>query len=430
LKFDKKITILFYLILSFSIELVAQDFFEELPFPDSLRIASAVVCPNGELFIGTFYERGGIYHSMDQGNTWDRILSTESLFLQCLAMKNDSTIYAGFASEDTSIMVTYNTGLTWEVVEMPFPLHSRKISFFGPDTIYICGYRDSGAVLLRSINGGSSWQTVLTTNVEDESFSDIVRTKSGIYYMSKSSSSHYSSKSLYRSINNGNTFGAFELPYTIISCLELNSNDDLIIGIWDRMPPTGWSYTFCMLYHDSGVIHEVPFLGHINSLLVNSENTIYGGCWGYYDGLFYSPDNGQSIDSILINPPPFIVQLLGIDSLDYIYATTDYGMGGILLKSKLPTITSINEQIVKHNQPEISVFPNPACDLLSVKFNSGCSTGYKISIRDIAGKLLFERDQFIGDLISEFNIKMLIPGIYSINVDNGFSHYNSRFIKQ
>lgn len=73
----------------------------------------------------------------------------------------------------------------------------------------------------------------------------------------------------------------------------------------------------------------------------------------------------------------------------------------------------------------ISVFPNPARDLVTVKTDSGLN-GSDFTITDLAGKQFLD-----GKLVNEstpVDISQLVPGIYLIQV-TGQKKYSVKFIK-
>ncbi len=74
---------------------------------------------------------------------------------------------------------------------------------------------------------------------------------------------------------------------------------------------------------------------------------------------------------------------------------------------------------------QVSVFPNPAADVVTVSLNNNSSRILKIKLYDIAGRLLIEKINPLsgpGNTVS-MNIMDYSPGYYLLNVETSEHTY-------
>lgn len=86
------------------------------------------------------------------------------------------------------------------------------------------------------------------------------------------------------------------------------------------------------------------------------------------------------------------------------------------------TVTAIKDQSVEKNS--ISIFPVPASEFITVKFNDGSKN--TISIVDVRGQLIINKEINGSDVI---DIKKLEPGIYFI-ISQTHEFLPQKFIKE
>lgn len=85
-------------------------------------------------------------------------------------------------------------------------------------------------------------------------------------------------------------------------------------------------------------------------------------------------------------------------------------------------VSTVGMEEEKFNSLEISVFPNPASDLIAVQVLDLVDEDLTIELFDIAGKLIFTKNIFKGSTIAFFETETLYNGTYLIKISNaGFS---------
>lgn len=90
-----------------------------------------------------------------------------------------------------------------------------------------------------------------------------------------------------------------------------------------------------------------------------------------------------------------------------------------------PTYTRIDEQ---PDQPQLLVYPNPACNTLQIHLNSSWSSEkIRISIYNMRGDLLRSNFYSRSDVITQ-NIEKIASGLYLINLSDGIRSVSTKFI--
>ncbi len=85
-------------------------------------------------------------------------------------------------------------------------------------------------------------------------------------------------------------------------------------------------------------------------------------------------------------------------------------------------VSTVGMEEEKFNSLEISVFPNPASDLIAVQILYLVNEDLTIELFDIAGKLIFTKNIFKGSTIAFFETETLYNGTYLIKISSsGFS---------
>jgi photosystem II stability/assembly factor-like uncharacterized protein len=135
----------------------------ETAFSDSLimhgidlRVTDLKISPNGELLVSGFVwfcdSLSGVYRSMDQGLTWERVLtSPEGSGAQSFLFLSDSVVLAG--SRDKGFFRTNDFGKTWVTTTGVFP----SITSMVVDSAQVLIAASMGSGVIRSTDFGISW---------------------------------------------------------------------------------------------------------------------------------------------------------------------------------------------------------------------------------------------------------------------------------
>lgn len=403
----------------------SQDFWEQLPFPFESSVRCIATNDQGDIFIGAGNDgdNGGVYRSLDNGQTWELVLDMGSFSVLSIEINEQGTIYAGTNRGFPALCVSYNNGVDWEELTLPTTENVIKIFSTSPDTLYVSQWVDYGAFLLRSCNGGITWETIYTSDHTSEYVSDIAISENGDIAISLMAF-YPDMGGVYKSTDNGFTWNCAGLFNHQVFALEYNQNNDLFIGVWcDFIDMAGGLYA---LFNGESEIQELLYGPFLTDLVINSNNDIYFAVDG--DGVIRTLDLGLTYE-IFNEGLQSGSGLLVIDNQDYIYTANIYG-GHIIDKTIEPTVTSV-ESYYSSAYNRIRIVQNPAFDKLRAKLiwsDNYCGTS-NVSIQDIAGRTFFKESVDVSDDLVEIDVNMLVSGMYILLVQIDSNYFSSKFIK-
>lgn len=421
-----KSTILTILILLGTVlSLKSQDFWEQLYFPDSTAIYCIAVNDQGNIFVGAAYDgvSGGVYRSMDTAQTWELVLDLGDFSVLSIAINVNGDLYIGKTGFD-NFMVSQDNGNNWDAIELPSNANVMKILCL-QDTIYVSLRESNGALVIRSIDRGQTWDSVFTTTEHSSEYvSDFAVSNSGDIYISLMC--YFADMGgVYKSEDGGDTWEYVGLINHQVYSVEFNSNDDLFIGVWgDFIYSTGGLYA---LYNGSDSVEELIFGPSVTEMVINSDDDIYFA--DVPSGIIRSKDNGQTFEYVNEGLSGEVGRM-SIDSQGFIYLASIYSSNE-LAKSINPTITEIKEPLIS-GANNILIIPNPAKDYMNVIIPNDLvsNNSYTISIYDISGKIVHHEIMVSWKNSFPLDISNLIPGSYFIRVLNENSSLTSKFIKE
>jgi len=403
----------------------AQDFWETLYFPDSTNIRCIAVNNQGNIFVGAGKSgaTGGVYRSVDSAQSWELVLDIGDFGVLSIAINETGYIYIGRTGFD-NFMVSYDNGETWEAIDLPSNKNLVKILCVGQNTVFVSIWEDGGALLLRSVDGGVTWDNVFETiNHTGEYISDIAISSTGDIFICMMCF-FPDMGGVYKSEDGGDTWEYVGLKNNQVWSLEFNSNDDLFIGVWsDFIYVTGGLYA---LYNGTNEIEGLLFGPSITDMVVNSLDHIYFA--DVPGGIIRSMDNGNTFDYINEGLNGAIGKM-SIDMQGFIYLASLYGSNE-LAKSVNSTITSIEMKQFEDNSDYLRISPNPVADILHVWIPGyGNPDQITVKLYDNSGKLMKGRQEKNIENPLKIDLHYLKPGIYFIEVLNGKNKLTSKFIK-
>ncbi len=107
----------------------------------------------------------------------------------------------------------------------------------------------------------------------------------------------------------------------------------------------------------------------------------------------------------------------------YAVGPTFYGVYSNASATAVPSGTTTYTSTVgidenEFNNLNITVFPNPASDLIAIQFNDLVEYDYSISLYDMNGKLLKEKSINKGQTIAYFDLETVYAGVYLVKISN------------
>jgi photosystem II stability/assembly factor-like uncharacterized protein len=416
------------LILLLANSVYAQDFWEVLPFPDSLEITCLAFNKQGDIFVGTNTNTAndGIFRSQDDGQTWELVLDMGLYGPASIAITNGGHIFSLGGSPGFYLSKSGDNGLTWESLPIPDYGGNVKIVSKGNDTLFVSQWAANGALLLKSVNGGFDWEIIFTTeNHTSEYVADIALAPNGDICIGLGCFMP-DMGGLYRSTNGGADWEFLGLFNRMVQNLEYNSQGDLIIGVRGGFDGSGGIYA---IYHNNpNQIVECYAGPNVNGLTLNSAGHIYAGT-AWPDGVTVSINNGLTFNYENSGLPNFPIGEMERDFDDYVYARLD-GPSNLIYRSKYTTVTEVNQLLVYDSVDKLIIYSNPVHQVLRGIIDDDTFDGmYDYTITDMTGKQIACNQLFLSQNTLSLNVSFLSQGSYIFHLFcNGF-RYSAKIIK-
>lgn len=280
------------------------------------------------------------------------------------------------------------------------------------DSVFYCG--GDGGTLLRTMNSGSTWDTLASGTLE---------TINDIYFFNTATGWIVADGGyLAMTTDSGNTWTFANQPFW--GFRDLNS---LSYQGTTGLNPYVVGSSGAGMYSIDGGTSWFQFATNtgtdINCVRFVTTN---GGVMFGANGFVAHTVNGGGNWST--NVVPRAVDLYDIafasDSIAYIC-----GDSGVILKSAVD-ISGITEW---NSNETLNAYPNPAQEQLFIEFNADVAGSYTISIVDVAGAEV-QRTQFIGSggrqVVPIAGFSELADGIYFINISDENSTATTKVVKQ
>lgn len=412
-----------------SLPLKSQDFWEQLYFPDSTAIYCIAVNDQENIFVGAAYDgvSGGVYRSMDTAQTWELVLDLGEFSINSIAIDENGYVYAASSSTEyqSGLYRSTNNGQNWENIEPDIGVYGNILDIkLKGDTIFVSIWSNT-AVLLRSTDNGVSWEISFQSDNSNEYVSDVAISSIGDIYLSLMCF-FPSMGGIYKSEDGGETWEYAGLINHQIYSVEFNSNDDLFIGVWsDFINATGGLYA---IYNGSDTIEELLFGPSVTEMVINSDDDIYFA--DVPGGIIRSQDNGQTFEYVNEGLSGEVGRM-SIDNQGFIYLASMYSSSR-LAKSIDPTITGLETEPLIYLSHNFRIIPNPAKYYINLMIPNEfvSSKSCTLLIYNISGILIYCENLMSWENKFQMDISNFMPGIYSLKVFNENSSMTAKFIKK
>ncbi len=413
--FRKQIKLFLLLfLLHFSTISFSQNFWQQIPYPDSTWGLALNVERNDHIFFGNWEEPAGLYKSDPEIINWEYCNSTRVQPFD-MAFNNDDLL---FLACNGYIFKTSDMGNTFDTLHHSINNYvSVEIDDSNGIWIGCWGH------ILYSNDNGNNWDTLISTS-PSEVFNDFAFGINGEVY---AVSSHYTAPAggFYRSMDNGLNWEVTGLNALNAQTVAVNAGGDIFVGCYFdgvfRSTDNGLNWTNVK----NGIDATSIIIDDYNRVL----STHKGENWVLKKGVHISEDNGETWDTLprtgLINK---CVETIYLDVNNYLYALSDEYYGHQLFRTNNP-IVGLKEINPAHD--ELHLFPNPNMGVLNIITYSPYHEDYQYKIFCITG-ILMQSGILAGNRQNTLNVSTLPAGVYMLQLSSNKDQYytSAIFLKQ
>lgn len=330
-------------------------------------------------FLGTL--NGVLFKTLDGGTTWTTItnISPNPPAICGLNTVGTSTIYGcGAYFTPAHIIKSVDSGKTWKYIDMTAYANALVEIFFLSENVgYVSGRSDSGATLLKTTDGGTTWTALFNSNVPGEYFwkIQVLENQPEVIFGSITSVSPNLGK-LAKSINGGQSWDIYNAPETNIQAVGfINENH-------------GW---------------------------MGGNNT------GFYETL----DGGKTWTNLNIGS--------NLNRIFIIKPTLAYASGTSIYKFTEETLSSRVVEESNRTALKVTLKTNPVQSHLVFNIEFESNDNLLVELYDINGKFIQQLAQAsIEGQTTEhysFSVENLPSGLYFINLHNNTGRETFKFLK-
>jgi photosystem II stability/assembly factor-like uncharacterized protein len=289
----------------------AQNFWQQTNGPITGIVNTIAINTNGNLYSGT---NGGIYRSLDNGNSWIHLNNFMSQFtILSLAFNSAGDIFAGTYGE--GLYQSTDNGNNWTILGNGMNAYSvYSVTFNSEGHIFAC----TSSGLFRSTDNGLSW--TLSNIPASTVFSVAVKSNGDMYAASSYydyESSSYEAR-VYLSTDNGAGWARINDFFFItpITSMIVNSDGNIFVvangeGLY-RSTTSGISW----------VLTNLPS-SNLYTIFSDKSGNLFAGT---LTGLYKSTDNGQNWNRIINGISSNYVLTFALNSTGHIFAGTVNGV--------------------------------------------------------------------------------------------------------
>ena len=247
-----------------------------------------------------------VYFSPDGGRNWQRSTKPPTGQSKTCVVMASGKAYAATSGVDSAFSYTTDGGITWNQISLIDTTLSDIVDLaLSPNSqdnaMFMLTFGSGEDSLWRNLNGGTTWERVLSSSLADIDTIDRVQlppqysSDNQIVFIAGTSNGN---EAIWKSTDNGQTFGHRIVPFPINTWAVVD-NTTLFIGSFDAATNTGLVYRST----NSGFIYSEGATAGSQSLNSIALSPDYGKdetiLVGNSDGwVFWSEDNGASFEPL------------------------------------------------------------------------------------------------------------------------------------
>lgn len=361
---------------------------------------------------------GTILKTTDGGTTWQQKNSGTT---QDLGKIHFPTSDIGYVIEgDKKLLKTNDGGETW--LSIPISVENinliYSLSCINENLIFLsCNDANSNSVLLKSSNGGSSWEKVVGNDSQIK-FYDIQFLNGETGYASSSNVYHSSENNILKTLDGGKNWiqiNDSRGPFNFINGSE------------------GFSYQFGLLKTTDGGNNFVKLgqssLYLLSKIFAINENTV----WGIFEDLTLCGCGTRGLVRMTNSSENGYKEYLQIKNayISSIYFSNEklgYAVGMENSKAKIwknsqadLTLDSKEEEL----KNSVSIYPNPASDKITISLSQSSKESF-ISLIDMTGKVVHSQNVNTNKI--NIDVRGFSKGNYILTIQNQKQSHSQKIL--
>lgn len=337
----------------------------------------AIDYENDQIMYGSYYY-GAFYRSDDGGFSWEEITNNipeEGAWVTPIALHptQPSNVYIGLKNVYKSI----DYGVNWLRIsdfQSETNINRLKIAPSNPNVIYV-GYDLS---FIRTTNGGDEWE---------------------------------------------NFFNSIGVNVTDITIHPNNENE-----VWITM--SGYNAQNKVYHTRDGGLNWINITENLPNIPVNCivyENNSPNGIYiGTDVGVYYHDTIINSWVQFSNGLPNTVVRDMEIHYNTGKLRAATYGRA--VWETELYSIVGINDNHLKYNNTQLTVFPNPAKSMVNLSINNDQMSEGMVKVFDVNGRCVLTQFVVMNNQMANINISRLTDGFYLISYETKNGTINQKLV--
>lgn len=360
---------------------------------EKISIASSTTA-----FITNSYE---IFKTTDAGLSWNQLPMPNDQFRE-IAFSNESV---GYAASDNALYKTINGGHTWQPILSNFSDFWPSLFVADMHNVWL---KTQGHGLMKTADGGANW---VNLNATDEIYRpSFINLTTGLAIVDKGS--------IYKTTDGGQSW-----------VIVYQDSSKIFTKIFFCSQTPGGNFSAWVSGHDGALIRTNDS-GNSWTSINTGTTTIINSLWLtdcmhayltlYLDNrILYTADGGLSWKEEIVNGVGYALTDIGF------FTPTSAIAGGResgIVKLTINPPVGISEPLLTSNN-EVRVYPNPASHNLTI---AGFTEGSRVCIHDIQGRIVYSDTPENQNI----DISALPSGLYIVRIYDHTQISHSRFLKE